>query len=375
MVDPSSRPRATVDDEEDDPELRAAIEASLREAQAPQPSAPVDASSESSSAQVIPSNELRPLEADAIMTFSQTIQEADARGTRDLVRYPGVGELFTRANELQPKLTTNLDETVEKERMLTEMHEKLSEAVKLYDRLLTEQVSNPARRYGQYANQYAAPSQQYSTPAPQVSQWATPSQQWHIPSSQVAPPPVQQAAYQQQQQPQYSYSQPGPPSATPTPSRQYTTSEYPVSATPTPYQMEQPSAPNHAMYAPAPGAPVPAPPHMQPQQQQQQPQSQQQQPTYAPSSPVQYYAPPPTHAHPTYATPNPAPPQRPMYASPPPGTPMGGPPPPQQAPPHAYSTMLPNFPSAPTTAPQSYGYSAPAFEQKELKEAMLISFD
>lgn len=50
------------------------------------------------------------------MTFSQTIQEANARGTRDLVRYPGVGELFKRADELRPKMATDLEDTVGKER-------------------------------------------------------------------------------------------------------------------------------------------------------------------------------------------------------------------------------------------------------------------
>ncbi len=40
LVDKSTRP-STVDEEENDPELRAAIEASLREASAPKPSAPV----------------------------------------------------------------------------------------------------------------------------------------------------------------------------------------------------------------------------------------------------------------------------------------------------------------------------------------------
>ncbi len=50
------------------------------------------------------------------MTFSQTIQDASARGTRDLVRYPGVGELLQRADELSPKLTLDLQDASGKER-------------------------------------------------------------------------------------------------------------------------------------------------------------------------------------------------------------------------------------------------------------------
>ncbi|KAG9014752.1 Vacuolar protein-sorting-associated protein 27 [Tulasnella sp. JGI-2019a] len=109
-----TRPSAA-DDEEDDPELRAAIEASLREAHAPKPSAPV-VEDEPATAQPDLGNDLQLLESDAIMTFSQTIEEAAARGTRDLVRYPGVGELFERANGLRPKLTSSLEEANGKQR-------------------------------------------------------------------------------------------------------------------------------------------------------------------------------------------------------------------------------------------------------------------
>ena len=52
------------------------------------------------------------------MTFSQTIEEAAARGTRDLVRYPGVNELFERANTLRPKLTVSLEDASDKQREL-----------------------------------------------------------------------------------------------------------------------------------------------------------------------------------------------------------------------------------------------------------------
>ncbi|GBE78601.1 Vacuolar protein sorting-associated protein [Sparassis crispa] len=176
LVDKGARPYAASTrsdaDEEDDPDLKAAIEASLREANAPQPSAPLSvevpapeqsygsygigagypqsyppsASTPRPRAPAIPTYDLEPLESDAIMTFSQTVEQVQTQGGRDLSRYPAVTELFDKANSLRPKLAMSLSDTGRKEELLSEMHEKLSEAVKLYDKLLTEQVSRPAWR-------------------------------------------------------------------------------------------------------------------------------------------------------------------------------------------------------------------------------------
>lgn len=126
-------------DDENDPDLRAAIEASLREAQAPRPSAPVGGDETPRSASVAPSSvtltrsqslpttasasaassnnyDLAPLEADAILTFSQTIQDVEARGGgQDLTRLPAVNELYEKANGLRPKLALSLDDADRKE--------------------------------------------------------------------------------------------------------------------------------------------------------------------------------------------------------------------------------------------------------------------
>ncbi|KAI0717516.1 hypothetical protein C8T65DRAFT_111586 [Cerioporus squamosus] len=174
IVDRPTRPYATSshtrNEEEEDPDLKAAIEASLREANAPKPSAPIviDVSDRSpyisspgpgyaqsyppASATPkprlpqIPSYDLEPLEEDAILTFNQTVEQVQAQGGRDLSRYPAVTELFDKANALRPKLAMSLNDTSRKEEMLVEMHEKLSQAVKLYDKLLTEQLSRPSWR-------------------------------------------------------------------------------------------------------------------------------------------------------------------------------------------------------------------------------------
>ena len=131
LVDRSSRPRSA-DDEENDPDLRAAIEASLREANAPEASAPapvespvVETSGQSYTSSsytaptpavnALPNYDLQPLESDVILTFSQTIQDLEAQGGRDLSRYPAMNELYDKANGLRPKLALSLDDTDKKE--------------------------------------------------------------------------------------------------------------------------------------------------------------------------------------------------------------------------------------------------------------------
>ncbi|KAH7920490.1 ubiquitin binding protein [Leucogyrophana mollusca] len=178
LVDRSTHPDyKSPEEDEDDPDLRAAIEASLREANAPRPSAPVDVQqpeepsyyySNSTHSQSypptitptpsvpkLPNYDLEPLESDAILTFSQTVEQVQAQGGRDMSRYPAVNELFDKANGLRPKLALSLDDTGKKEQMLSEMHDKLSQAVKLYDKLLTEQISHPTWSRSTPANRSA----------------------------------------------------------------------------------------------------------------------------------------------------------------------------------------------------------------------------
>ena len=124
--------------EEDDPDLRAAIEASLREANAPKPSAPavietprteerqypaIGSGYSQSNPEIsentvpkVPNYDLAPLEADVILTFNQTVEQVQAQGGRDLSRYPAVTELYDKASGLRPKLALSMDDTGRKER-------------------------------------------------------------------------------------------------------------------------------------------------------------------------------------------------------------------------------------------------------------------
>ncbi|XP_006454856.1 hypothetical protein AGABI2DRAFT_190088 [Agaricus bisporus var. bisporus H97] len=223
-----SNQRAPADEE--DPELKAAIEASLREANAPRPSAPAElprpeqtqysfqpehARQESYTPTPtqpplpkVPAYDLDALETDAIMTFNQTVGQAEANGGRDLSRYPALTELYEKASHVRPKLALSVDDAGRKEQILSEMHEKLSQAVKLYDQILTEQVMNPRWRASR------SPQQQYQ-PSPQ-NQWApsqTPAPQAPGPSYQTSsaqyapqPPTVQEYRSPTSTQPQWTYS-------------------------------------------------------------------------------------------------------------------------------------------------------------------------
>lgn len=117
----------------DDPDLKAAIEASLQEANAPKPSAPTPRPDDQSYSYTytrssstptlsqpplpkLPNYELEPLESDAILTFNQTVEQLQAQGGRDISRYPGVNELYDKASGLRPKLALSLDDAGRKER-------------------------------------------------------------------------------------------------------------------------------------------------------------------------------------------------------------------------------------------------------------------
>ena len=63
----------------------------------------------------LPNYDLQPLESDVILTFSQTIQDLEAQGGRDLSRYPAMNELYDTVNGLRPKLAFSLDDKDKKE--------------------------------------------------------------------------------------------------------------------------------------------------------------------------------------------------------------------------------------------------------------------
>ncbi|KAK2459776.1 hypothetical protein APHAL10511_008208 [Amanita phalloides] len=375
--------------DEDDPDLKAAIEASLREANAPKPSAPsavpedesyvyTRASSASTPLQPplpkLPNYELEPLESDAVLTFNQTVEQLQALGGRDISRYPGLNELYDKATGLRPKLALCLDDADRKEQMLTDMHEKLSQAVKLYDQLLTEQIAQPRWR-SQPVNMYHAPTNGVAVNI--QPQW-TGSSQGHLTAE--AP---QATRYQAQQQPLYSptlsvrhpepivgsaqppyiesspYQYAGP---TPTPSHpvnihsQASTQHHsaPISAIAA-TKSPPPTAAHHDIVAPNISSSLSR--------------SQTISSAHFPTSTSNQHSRSNTIHHTVGRGPvhpqhqqqhfrNQSVPQQPHIASPPaPAAPM--------------APVLPHFPSAPTALPQAYGTSSVA-QREERKESLLI---
>ncbi|QRW05797.1 vacuolar protein sorting-associated protein 27 [Ceratobasidium sp. AG-Ba] len=392
---------------EEDADLKAAIEASLREAQAPQASAPapIEPVQETPrwSAPKLPQYDLDPREEDAILSFNQAVEQAGTQGHIP----PQTADMYERASVLRPKLVRSLDDTGRKEHMLSEMHDKLSQAVKLYDKLLTEQVERASWRYqSAYAQ---SPAQQYGPPQQygQPQQYAPPPQQYGQPQQYAPPPqqPVDQASHQvYAPQPPMQQAAPVPPAPQQYPSAP---SAYPTAPPATQYpaapQPAYPSAPHRAhlilqrrlpmriplllrlIYSP----PVSRSPTLQRQgtmssqhgpvgitaqitgpQQSARPTSmyatQQgvQQPTTSSSYPPQPYQ--------NLGTPQPAPSQ-PYQSQPYQAT----------SPSHPYTSpapasALPNLPNVPPmlpNAPQGFPQSQYGVEKTEQKEAMLISFD
>lgn len=283
--------------------------------------------------------------------------------------------------------------------LLSEMHDKLSQAVKLYDKLLTEQVSRPTwRQSPQQTHSAVAPMRQSTqTPANNgYSQWAPSHQVASSVSSPVFVPPRTDSA---QYAPQPFISRPSL-STVPESEPQPHYSHYMAG----PSQLYASEVPGPSLHPTAPFASPSAPP-----QPQETPQF-----TSPPSS-VSYLHPqtpasPPTPAHqpvsiPQFATAPLASPQPPPAPAP---QPVAQPPAPQSptltrhhtvsaraavSPPPAHLTrsstlshaprpqyqqptqpQLPQFPSAPKTVPQSYELYAPSPPSTipERREELLI---
>ncbi|KAH8916452.1 hypothetical protein BT69DRAFT_1355678 [Atractiella rhizophila] len=270
--------------EDEDADFMAAIKASLEETQKPQPSAPPTLGEEPPSHgqhqtyKPIPSYDLEMNERDAMLTFSQVVETSKAAGrnVHDSLRRaaPNGTDLYQKSLNVRPKLARGIDDAQRKWEVLMEMNNKLTEAVKMYDRILEEQINrNATSAYASHLGHqpvaYAPQtySQPQSPPAPQPTSFA-PSQQATYAPSQPYPQnqsaPIQDQRYApavaQYQQP--PYAQPSPqqtlPQAPSAPVEQYPTPAPPITGLP--LQAEPTNYPASTAFSPQQPQPSPASP-------------------------------------------------------------------------------------------------------------------
>ncbi|KAI9311954.1 hypothetical protein BX666DRAFT_1991275 [Dichotomocladium elegans] len=260
-------------EEEDDPELAAAIAASLREMQIASPAKQSNRWNES----IVHHNpdDISRTEMENIELFSTLIARIHARGG-DISNDPQISNLYSQIGALQPKLVKTLQAAVQRHQTFVELHEKMNAAVRAYDHLLEQRVAGANNRASQSYAPYFTPnlaSNVASAPAPSPS---------HYSSSGAPGYEYTTQSFSHQQQPQASMTN-GYPSISPAATApEYHPGMY--AQIPEPQQQQQPYPQLYPQassyyYHPTPSQQNPYPYQTleQPQQQQQQQHQQQQQ--------------------------------------------------------------------------------------------------
>ncbi|KAI8048481.1 hypothetical protein BDF21DRAFT_433495 [Thamnidium elegans] len=158
--------KKTKEEQEEEENLAAAIAASLKDME-------IGSTVQS---RTFNSNELSSIDMENIQLFSTLIQRVRSMGG-DISGDSQINKLYTQIGALQPKLVKTLDDTSQKHDNFVQLHEKLNKAVKAYDNLLEQRLSNATHRnsvsYTPYYGTYNAPST--NTPYNQAPSYTLPT--------------------------------------------------------------------------------------------------------------------------------------------------------------------------------------------------------